>query len=313
MKNYFVSLCCKFLKENVKYKTFNKKTVEQKNVEKIQFVYTNNVNALKQSLVYCVNNNILGFRVTSQLLPFINIIIKEKILSESFLNNIFTSIKNINTHGLILSMHPSQIVNFTSENTRVLNIACEVMSEHFLIANLLNINEINIHVGGTYGNKNKYLEVFINNIKKFFNNSDLSRITIENDEFSYNIDDLFYICDKVPQLRPVFDIHHHNCYSLKSKLNKPSKYLEKIKSYWTKQNYIRIHISSPLIEKYTTPFASRAHNNYILQNECVSCFDFIKHSDKKIIIDVEAKAKEVAIKQFLNCIKLLFDSDNLNK
>ena len=231
MIKYEASLCCKFLEQNIKYKTFNKKKINDRDIENIKKVYENNISALQYSFDYCKKNNIKGFRVTSELLPYINTIIREKLLDETYLKQIFKNIKKLNSYDLILSMHPSQVVNFTSSETRVIDIGYDVMTEHFLVADLLDINEINIHVGGTYGNKEKHRQNFIDNIKKLFTREYLSRITIENDEFSYSIEDLFYICNAVPELRPVFDIHHHHCYSLKSKLLDITEYAERIESY----------------------------------------------------------------------------------
>lgn len=69
--------------------------------------------------------------------------------------------------------------------------------------------QINIHVGGVYGNKEKTMERFAASFDSLSDNL-RARLTIENDDTpnSYSVDDLLLLHDKTG-IPITFDFHHH--------------------------------------------------------------------------------------------------------
>ncbi len=84
------------------------------------------------------------------------------------------------------------------------------MTYHYKVLDAIGIADssyINIHVGGAYGNKEKAVERFHDNIKKL--PAHIKRqMTLENDDKTYTTAETLSICQK-EKIPFVFDYHHH--------------------------------------------------------------------------------------------------------
>ena len=75
----------------------------------------------------------------------------------------------IKEHNLRVSFHPNQFTLFTSDKPHITTNAITDMTYHYKVLDAIGIADssyINIHVGGAYGNKEKAVERFHENIKK---------------------------------------------------------------------------------------------------------------------------------------------------
>jgi UV DNA damage endonuclease len=72
-------------------------------------------------------------------------------------------------------------------------------------------NKINIHMGGTHGDKMACMQRFCDNFAKL-SDGVKSRLTLENDdkESLYTVKDLMYIYERIG-IPIVFGYHHHKC------------------------------------------------------------------------------------------------------
>jgi|GEM_PF-5637612 len=290
-------LCCLFKKENIKFKTF---TLTNFSVEKAYEVYDHNIIELQKAIDFCHLNKIKSYRVSSDILPKFGKLHREKKIEvEPYLNRL----KEIDSYDLILSMHPDQFVNIGSPKDSVVSNSVEVVKDHILLSKYLKISDINIHIGGSYGDKAETKKRFIENMLFNFNREELNLITIENDEFNYSLDDTLEVAEKL-SIRVTYDIHHERCFHLKSK-KKVDETAEKenffkARESWRGYGYQRVHLSSPR-DGYTTPAKSRPHNDYIDINDFPK---WLKEYDD-VHIDIEAKAKELAIKDLSETVSTL--------
>lgn len=114
------------------------------------------------------------------------------------------------SHDIRLAFHPGQfcILNSISEN--VIERAIEEFEYHVDMARWMGYGSsfhdngfvINIHAGGKQGGLDKLIDTILNRLSPEARNL----ITIENDEFSWGLDELLSITDHVAL---VLDIHHH--------------------------------------------------------------------------------------------------------
>lgn len=290
----YFGLCCLFKKENIKFKTYTKtallKLSKEEQLKKVESVVLNNICSLQKALTYCFENNIKSYRFSSDLIPHFDFVTENNLLPDNYI----LLLKNINSYDIKISCHPGQYNNINSLNENVVLNSLSDLNYHYFINCLItkDIPEINIHLGGTFGDKNSAKERFINQIKL---NKLNQFITIENDELSFSIDDCIEVFKKT-NCRITMDLHHHNCYKL-NKEYKPllsdREYFLLAKESWIKNgfDYMRIHISSPR-DGYFTPSKSRPHSDYI-ESIPEWLFEEAKHFD--IYIDIEAKSKELAI------------------
>ena len=294
MLNY--GLCCLFYKEPIKFKTYTytalqKLTLEEQR-EKIVSTITHNIITLQKAIDYCYNMGITSYRFSSDLFPHFQKI--KSILSTEGINRLLDKLSNIDTKNIRLSCHPGQHVNLGSPTIDVVKNSIDDLNYHNILCEMLQCTEINIHLGGTYGNKVEAKQRFIDVVK----NNNLKNLTIENDELSFSVEDCLEVASEL-NIPVTFDLHHHRCHSLKEDYN--SLYTEQelfqmCKQTWINSgyDYMRIHISNPK-ENYLSPSKSRSHSDLIYDLNSIPTWLINEADVFDIYLDVEAKHKEVAI------------------
>lgn len=299
------TLCCLFKQEPIKFKTFTIKSLEKlseiEKAQKVHSVYLHNIQTLQLALDKCNDLGIKSYRISSDLLPKFNYIFENNILPSGFEDTFKTLLQDIKTHNIILSMHPDQFCIMNSLSEDVIRNSVEILKYHLWLSDCLNISSINIHIGGTYGDKENAKIRFVENMKSNFSTKELMKITIENDEKSFDINDILEICYYIPELRPVFDIHHYKCYNMKKESNlKDSNiryYLRECRKIWKDNyfDYFQIHLSSPRDDRYETLKGSSPHSDLIDTRDIID----LKFLDFDIVVDIEAKDKELAVLDFV--------------
>lgn len=295
--NLKLGLCCLFHNEPIKFKTYTKtallKLSDSDRTDKILNIISHNIKTLQDSIDYCYKNNIESYRFSSDLFPHFDYI--SSILSDRDMSWLFEKLKAIDTKNIKLSCHPGQFVNLGSPTPEVQRNSLAELNYHLLLCESLNSNECNIHLGGTYGDKESAKARFTETHK----NNNLKNITIENDELSYSVEDCLEVATALG-IPVTFDLHHHRCHSLKPEY--VSEYTEyqlflKCKQTWIDAgyDYMRMHLSNPKTELYESASKSRGHSDMIY--DIYSIPEWLKeeslHFD--IHLDIEAKHKEVAI------------------
>jgi UV DNA damage endonuclease len=304
IKNYLgeqmeYGLCCLFWEEPIKFKTYTyagiTKLLKEKGMdsarEKVFGIWQHNVDTLQKAIVYCRDHDIKSYRVGSDLLPQLHRMIGDGIATQDHLEEYTQKLSQINSDGIILSMHPGQHVNMGSPSTDVVTNSVRDLKDHFFVAKPLGCTEINIHLGGGYGDKPAAMARFIENMKTLLTPEELSWITIENDELTYGVDECLTVAKELG-IRVTFDIHHHRCW----KINNPDYTDSEIELFnkccvtWNDYGYQRLHISTPK-NGYSTASKSRSHHDFITPTDLPMWLADIPN----VHVDIEAKAKETAI------------------
>jgi UV DNA damage endonuclease len=299
------TLCCLFVKEDIKFRTFTissltNLTLEEKR-NKVLDIYKHNIITLQKALDKCKELKIHSYRISSDLLPKFNYVKINDIINSLDVENLELQLKKINRNNIILSMHPDQFVVLNSLDSDIVIKSFMEIKYHLWLSKLLNVDSINVHIGGVYKDKQKSINNFIIKCRRFLSPNELSKLTIENDEKSFSIDDILYISKKL-NIRPVFDIHHHKCFSINNKPNKElNEYLLECLLIWKKLDYkyFQLHLSSPREYIYSTLKNSIPHADFISKND-IPDFSFLKDLNMDIVIDIEAKAKELAVLKFID-------------
>jgi UV DNA damage endonuclease len=157
-----------------------------------------------------VDNNLLFFRITSDLVPFASHPICQFDWL-AYLKNEFAALGDyIRSHHIRISMHPGQFTILNSTNSEVLENSIRELRYHAAILDALQLDssaKIQIHVGGVYGNKETSTCRFIERYRSL-DDPIRRRIVIENDDRSYKIEDCqrIYMQTGVPIL---VDAFHH--------------------------------------------------------------------------------------------------------
>jgi UV DNA damage endonuclease len=169
---------------------------------------------LNQILRYNVKNDLLFFRISSDLIPFASHPICKFAWHKSFQSALLEIGDYIKKYKIRISMHPDQFVILNSYSEKIVQNSINELRYHCTLLDLMHLDEtakVQIHIGGVYGNKIEAIDRFI----KTYNLVDHSikrRLIIENDDHLYSLRDCLYIHQQT-RIPILFDSFHHECYS----------------------------------------------------------------------------------------------------
>lgn len=199
----------------------------------------------------------------------------------------------IKKQQLRVSFHPNQFTLFTSDKPHITTNAVHNMTYHYNVLDAMGIADssyINIHVGGAYGNKEKALLRFHENIKKIPNYIK-KQMTLENDDKTYTTSETLSVCQK-EKIPLVFDYHHHVANLCAEPLE---SLLPSIFATWGHTNELpKVHLSSPKSDK-----EFRAHSNYIDVSFITPFLLIAKEIGQDFDIMIESKRKDLALFQLV--------------
>ncbi len=173
-----------------------------------------NLDCLAEILKYNLENNIYFFRISSDLVPFASHPICRDNWQEAFKDKFREIGRFIKSHNFRISMHPDQFTLINSIDESIFERSIKELSYHAAILNLLGLGQsakIQIHVGGTYNDKEKSIQRFVQRYKKL-PKPVKERLSIENDEKSYAVKDCLAISREV-KIPVVFDFYHHQLHN----------------------------------------------------------------------------------------------------
>lgn len=268
------------------------------NEEKLLDLISNNLNSLENIIDYNIKNNIRLFRISSDLIPFgsspANKIPWWNIFSEKF-QQIGTKIQE---SGMRVSMHPGQYTVLNSPSLDVVHRAIDDLNYHTKVLDSLRVgreHKIVLHIGGVYNDKKQAINRFIAN----YNNLEESvkqRLVIENDDKSYNIEDVLEIGTKL-NIPVIFDnLHNYINYSKEEKSQ--IDWINECKKTWRiTDGYQKIHYSQQNSLKKTG-----SHSNSIKINEFIDFYECLGRNDIDIMLEV--KDKNLSAVKCINCTSI---------
>lgn len=294
-----LGLCCIFREEPIK---FNHTTVRiisnikkrEDQLQKLSGIALKNSLSLLLAVETCKRLGIGAFRVLSQILPIYshpeygyelddlpnNIEIREN----------FRKVRDFAAANHIrLSFHPDQFNILASPREEVFVNTVRELSYQCMVAELIGADNVNIHMGGVYGDKQATLKRFTDNYKDV---PELIKrhLTLENDDISYSVEDLYPVCME-NGLPLIYDVHHHRCFTDKFTVTEATeKSLETWKQAGREPHF---HISSP--KNGWNSNNPRMHSDYIDINDFPH--EWLRDMPD-FTLDVEAKAKELAVVKF---------------
>lgn len=188
-------------------KTFRLKSYSEKRlVETVE----NNLICLEKILDYNIQNGLLFFRITSDLVPFASHPICKFNWQRHFSEKFAKIGKKIIKNKIRISMHPDQFVLINSIDLEIFKRSVRELQYHCDVLDLMKLNsthKVQIHVGGAYGDKKASIERFVKRYK-LLSAKIKKRLVIENDDRIFNLDDCLKI-SRVAKIPVLFDVYHH--------------------------------------------------------------------------------------------------------
>ena len=279
-------------------RTMIKKTFDDKGVDYASELIIQNVIDLNQIIDWNEQNNIKFFRMSSDIFPWASEYYQDWDsvphidLIKIWLENAGLKAKE---YGHRITSHPGPFNVLVSPNENVVQNTITDLTIHGQIFDMMGLsrtpyNKLNIHCNGVYGDKQSALDRFCKNFERL-PESVQTRLTVENDDKAsmYSVKELYDGIYKRINIPIVFDYHHHRfCDGGLSE----QEALELAISTWPDDIVPVVHYSESKAEhQLDESIRPQAHSDLI--KELPNTYG------NKVDIMVEAKHKELSIKEFI--------------
>ena len=285
-----LGLCCIFVEVPIKFRrttaTYQSRFAKDEQRRNLSGLCLHNARELLNALRYCRDAGIGAFRINSQILPLFTHPLQgyeiDDLPGQREIVDAFRQCGDFaRRHDIRTSFHPDQFVVIASPNASVRQRSVQELVYQNRVAEWVAADVINIHAGGAYGDKPASLKRLVSAIRAL-PAALASRLTIENDDRVYSPADLLPVC-RATGIPLTYDVHHHRC--LPDALDVEAATRAALET-WSREALF--HISSPLDRHGES--VDRRHADTVDVRDFP---DLWRSLD--ITVDVEAKAKEVAV------------------
>lgn len=269
------------------FRTLRVATAEAEGIAKIKDLTLKNMQTTLEILQWNLEHDIYFYRASSSMIPLSTHPINDWIWWEDldFLS-IAAQIREIaETHEMRVSMHPGQYTVLNSPKPEVVEKSVQDLVYHDRLIALLGGNDLIVHTGGAYGDKEQAKMRFAENYA-LLPASIKQRLRLENDDKTFTVRDVLDV-NKLCGVPICFDIHHHNC----NNDGNPVDYAE-ILATWEGFGTPKIHISTG-----KEGFTDLRHHNIVTKEDFDELLLLLKGTDADIMF--EAKMKEQAVLPFI--------------
>lgn len=277
-----------------------RKTFDQRGLEYVSELIIKNLKDLLIILEWNQEHKINIYRMSSDLFPWMSEYKLEDLPNFSEISSIAEKVGLFSKkHGHRLSFHPGQFDVLASPNQKIVNNTIYDLDQHSRIMDLMGLPQnhfaaINIHIGGSYGDKNSALERFCKNFSQLAPSTQ-SRLVVENDDKAsqFGVLDLYEGVYQNIGCPITFDhLHHRFC------TNDLSAHEAAVlaASTWAEITPLQHYSSSKALYEDSTVIP-RSHADYI--------YEIIPDYGLNADVEIEAKAKDLAVLQYLKKIGIV--------
>jgi len=265
-------------------RTTRKLTLKKFSEEMFLEVLEQNIIDLKRILENNEKYNIKLFRISSDIVPLGSHNINEIKWQEHFQDELNEVGKFIKDHGMRVSMHPGQYTVLNAQKEEIVVSAVKDLMYHASFIDSLGVdlsNKIILHIGGGYGDKIAARDRFIENFKRL-PDSVKNRLVIENDEKTFNIEDVLFVSREI-NIPVIFDNLHHQC-NHESEMTIKEIMNQVAKTWKSEDGPIKTHYSQQNDDKKVG-----AHSNTIIVKDFLEYYDQVKEFNTDIMLEVKDK------------------------
>lgn len=214
----------------------------------------------------------------------------------------------VKRHGMRVSFHPDHFTVLSTPKNDVLSKSVADLHRHAAMLDAMGLGEeakCNIHIGGTYGDKEKAGARFISHFNGL-SPEIRRRVTLENDDKTFTALETLNICEQVGASM-VLDVHHHQ-------VNQNGEAAEELwprilRTWETALTNSaasdeptalppKIHVSSPKSEK-----DPRSHADYVEAEPLLDFMRKVAPITPRLDVMIEAKMKDEALFRLMKDLK----------
>ena len=274
--------CIHIGSENTKLSSIRIKNATEENLRN---VIARNLDALESIIGYNIKNNIGLFRISSDIIPLGSHPANTIKWWAEFADCLKIIGDLIDKSHMRVSMHPGQYTVLNSIRQDVVEKSIDDLVYHCKFLDSLrcdSTSKIILHVGGVYNDKAKSIQRFLDRYQELDENIK-KRLILENDDKSYNIQDVLLISKKTG-IPVVYDNFHHK---LNSPQNNISEYewIDICAKTWSREDgKQKIHYSQE-----SKGGKRGAHSDSIIADDFMKFYNGLLSKDIDIILEVKDK------------------------
>ncbi len=272
-----------------------KRTFKEKGINYASELAVQNIRDLEKVLRWNEQNDIKFYRMSSDIFPWASEYDYEDLPDIGRIRQALTKIGIYAVdNGHRLTFHPGPFCCLASPNESVVEKTYKELNNHSRIFDMMGFfpshyNKINIHVGGTYGDKDETAKRFIANFKNpnGLDENCKIRFTLENDDKAsmWSVKEIYDKIYHETGIPIVFDYHHHR-FCTGGLTEKEA--LELAASTWPARVRPVVHVSeSRAIEQNDSKIRPQAHSDFIERK--------VNSYGQQHDIMLECKKKELAL------------------
>lgn len=273
------------------FRTLRVATAETEGTGKIKELTLLNMQTTLAIINWNLANDIYFYRASSSIVPLSTHPVNDWIWWEdddfSFIAGQIRDI--VETHQMRVSVHPGQYTVLNSPKPEVVEKSIQDLVYHEKLISLLGGNDIIIHTGGAYGDKEKAKQQFADTYLKL-PEAIRKRLRLENDDKTFTIRDVLDV-HKLCGVPICFDIHHHNCNNDGTAVD-----FTEILATWKDFGTPKIHISTG-----KEGFTDLRHHELVSEKDFAELLVLLGETDADIMF--EAKLKEQSVLPFVKKLK----------
>ena len=263
--------------------------------EKLAELIAYNLNALENIIDYNIENNILLFRISSDIIPFGSSPVNTLAWWDIFAPQFRRIGEKIRSSGMRVSMHPGQYTVLNSPNEEVVTRAIADLKYHAKVLDSLGVGpacKIVLHIGGIYHEKEQAIHRFIAAYHRL-DDAVKRRLVLENDDKSYTIKDVLMI-GRLLHAPVIFDNLHHAIHH-SGEQEDDLYWINECKSTWSETDgNQKVHYS-----QQDTAKQAGSHAQSIRIDEFMSYYNSVQREDLDIMLEV--KDKNLSAVKCINC------------
>jgi UV DNA damage endonuclease len=288
---------------------FSKLADREAAIRKLERIGAENLHNTLRLLRHNRAYEIQVYRLSSKLIPLIG---HELLRDWDPIANLAAEFEELGSYAkqneMRISFHPEHFTVLSTHRPDVLDKSIADLERHAAMLDAMGLGpeaKCNIHVGGSYGDKEKAGERFITHFQ-MLRPEIQNRITLENDDKTFTALETVEIAERVGAPM-VLDIHHHQ---VNNNGEQALQLWPRIQKTWlntfTSDQKVdempalppKIHASSPKSEK-----DPRSHADYIKAEPLLAFLRDIAADTPKLDIMLEAKMKDQALLRLMEDCK----------
>ncbi|WP_044641090.1 UV DNA damage repair endonuclease UvsE [Risungbinella massiliensis] len=262
--------------------------------KKIYRIGLENLQNTKRILYHAIGSGIQFYRFSSRLVPLAGHDVVKGINYIKMLQKEFAEIGEVvRQNEMRVGFHPDHFTVLSSPKPEVIRYSAGDLARHVRMLQYMGLDssyKCNIHVGGTYGDKEKAGARFIENFRRL-DPKIQAHICLENDDKTFTAKETLAIAKEVG-VPMVLDLHHHRCNNEGESL---VEIFQEAVSTWKKEKFPpKIHLSSPKGETNI-----RSHADFVNPDDIVPFLQIAKQQIDRLDVMIEAKKKDEALFQLM--------------